>query len=70
MSGDQPTKASNDLSCTKIFAAAGASPRPLEVHLRRINPGVNQERHDEVMARRVLSEHDFAPFAVCASENH
>ena len=30
---------------------------PFEIDLRRVNPGVDEQRHDQVMAGRVLSEH-------------
>ena len=37
---------------------------PFEVHLSGVNAGVNQQRHDEVMARRVLRQHDLAALPV------
>jgi len=59
MSGDQPTKASNDLSCTKILAAAGASPAHLKSTCAGSMPASISRDMISVMAGGVLGQNDF-----------
>ena len=43
--------------------------RPFEVDVARVDAGVDEQRHDQVMAGRVLGQHDLLALAVLASGN-